>query len=89
MATIRSWKKAKPGTMLGGKGILIPYKPIPEAQNQAESQPPTDETPNVAAAALAASKPLSLKERNDARMQALISNFNRNVLASQAKPKKK
>lgn len=27
MAAILSWKKAKPGTMLGGKGVLIPYTP--------------------------------------------------------------
>jgi len=89
MARILSWKKAKPGTMLGGKGILIPYKPNPEVQVPAKSQQPTAESPSAFIAEPSASKPPSLKERTDLYMKALTANLNRNVLAEQSKPKKK
>ncbi|HMN15410.1 MAG TPA: hypothetical protein PKD55_24095 [Bellilinea sp.] len=84
MAGILSWKKAKPGTMLGGKGILIPYKPNLEVQVPAKSQQPTAESPSASIAEPSASKPLSFKERNDRYMKALTDNLNRNVLAEQA-----
>lgn len=87
MAPIISWRIAKPRTMFGGKGVLIPYGKK-QTQKETESQPPSAESQSVSTVAPSASVLPSREERNRAFAKAILENLNRNTIESEASKNK-
>lgn len=84
---ILSWKKAKPGTMLGGKGVLVPYR---SQQRQSSDTAPETGNPNkpVDPSMRQMRRPdlaARHKELSSQLIADFINNLNRSALESEAR----